>query len=471
MAEERPPPSEARAPSAFQIRLGSAPRLIIPTGSAGSPGGFGGGGGSEGGLAGRRRVEKRGKNERKKEEEEDDQGKGEGSAAFDDSSFIVDESGRLVAGSLCIDRSGLSGDDSITPRAAAGAGGEEASSSPSSLAEKERKHSSSLSSPPVATAAAAVTPRRDALPSPSPSSSSPSSSLRLDDLEVLDMLGRGVCGTVYKARHTPSGGLVALKVINVQERQHRHQLVHELRTLQRSRSPYLVAFLGAFYADPAVSVALEYMDGGSLAGVLDRAKRVPERVVAAAGRQIFRGLAALHGAHLLHRDIKPSNIVLSRGGAAKLTDFGISTELQDSIACVDTFVGTANYMSPERVLGQPYSYSSDIWSAGLLLLQLVLGEFPYELTGVYIDLMTSITEGPPRVPDDVSPHFRDFVMSCLRTAADERPQAAALVDHPFLAAAGDDGQCRAELAAWLGEAMPLSDAAAARDERPYAPPL
>ena len=108
----------------------------------------------------------------------------------------------------------------------------------------------------------------------------------------------------------------------------------------------------------------------------------------------------------LHRDIKPGNILVSSSGACKLSDFGISKELGVTIGLCNTFVGTMIYMSPERINGKRYSYSSDIWSLGLVLFEIAIGKFPYPKPSTYIEMMETIMNSPELVlPDTFSPEF------------------------------------------------------------------
>eukprot|EP00392_Amoebophrya_sp_AT5.2_P004717 g4725.t1 len=134
----------------------------------------------------------------------------------------------------------------------------------------------------------------------------------------------------------------------------------------------------------AVHVALELMDRGSLADIKKRlpaeVKGVPENVLASIARDVLLGLAHLHGKKkVLHRDIKPENILMNSKGEVKLTDFGISRDLNSTVAMAATFVGTATYMSPERALGQDYSYGSDIWSVGMVIYELATRAYSPEL--------------------------------------------------------------------------------------------
>jgi serine/threonine protein kinase len=121
------------------------------------------------------------------------------------------------------------------------------------------------------------------------------------------MLGQGASGVVYKALHKPTGRVLALKDISVFDAEKRKQIIKELQTLYSSSCPYLVGFYGAFYSDGSISIALEYMEGGSLADVYKLFGKIPEGVLSKITHQVLLGLYYLHkDRHVVHRDLKPS---------------------------------------------------------------------------------------------------------------------------------------------------------------------
>lgn len=149
---------------------------------------------------------------------------------------------------------------------------------------------------------------------------------------------------------------------------------------------------------------------------------------------VLGGLTYLYRAHrIMHRDIKPSNILVNSRGQIKLCDFGVSSELENSVA--DTFVGTGTYMAPERIQGSPYTVKSDVWSVGLTLMELAIGKFPFasdnhddgeEAGGPQgiLDLLQQIVLEPsPKLPkSDAFPQIlEDFIGKCLLKKAEERP--------------------------------------------------
>ena len=145
---------------------------------------------------------------------------------------------------------------------------------------------------------------------------------------------------VLQATHGPTGTPLALKVINLFDRSKREQLIREIITLYDAQCPTLITFYGAFYREGSITIALEFMDGGSLANVLAQLGPIPEDILANMAYQILWGLAYLKHEKRVHRDLKPSNLLINSRGEVKVTDFGVSAELQNSIAMCGTFVGT-----------------------------------------------------------------------------------------------------------------------------------
>ena len=221
--------------------------------------------------------------------------------------------------------------------------------------------------------------------------------------------------------------------------------------------PKIVAFYDAYLdsEQQTVSMVLEYMDGGSLQDFLDAL--VPgspglqnERVLAGIARDVLTALEFMHDRHIAHLDIKPANILLNTRGEAKVADFGLARQLEkEGFFHASTFIGTTKFMSPERLRGLPYSYSADIWSLGLTLLAVAMGQYPISLGhagagggaeaaerggNVYWSLLDRLeNEGAPTLPSSTfSPPAIDFVAACLKFSADERPSAHDLLTHPWI---------------------------------------
>lgn len=243
---------------------------------------------------------------------------------------------------------------------------------------------------------------------------------------------------MFQALHRGSHKLVAVKGIKIYEKEKRRQMLNELKALiDTPEAPGLVAFLGAFYMpeNGEISLVLEYMEGGSLADLVQSGGPVPEKILAQIARDVLRGLIHLHhDRRIVHRDIKPANILIGLDGTAKLSDFGISKYVDNTLAICATYCGTAVYMSPERIENQPYSFAADIWSLGLALLECSLGRFPYEGFTGPVDLMITVTSEPPPLPKPgvLSPLLHDFLAKCLMKEPGQRITAEQALQHPFV---------------------------------------
>lgn len=274
--------------------------------------------------------------------------------------------------------------------------------------------------------------------------------LKAEDLIVLRELGSGNGGTVSKVQHAATKVIMARKIIHVEAKNEvRKRIVRELRIMHDCNSEQIVAFYGAFQNDTGdVIMCMEYMDVGSLDWVSKTFGPVRVDVLGKIAEAVLGGLAYLYSAHkIMHRDLKPSNVLVNSKGQIKLCDFGVSSELEGSIA--ETFVGTGTYMAPERIQGSPYTVKSDVWSVGLTLMELAIGKFPFgggEDDGDgpggpqgILDLLSQIVlEPPPKLPksDAFPPILEEMIAKCLMKDPAERPTPKELYDHDaFLQAA------------------------------------
>ncbi|RZC68508.1 hypothetical protein C5167_031722 [Papaver somniferum] len=263
----------------------------------------------------------------------------------------------------------------------------------------------------------------------------------LEDLETIKVIGKGSGGVVQLVRHKWVGTLFALKVIqmNIQE-EVRKQIVQEVKINQASQCPHIVVCYHSFYHNGVISLVLEYMDRGSLVDVIKQVKTILEPYLAVVCKQVLQGLVYLHNErHVIHRDIKPSNLLVNQKGEIKITDFGVSAMLASSKGQRDTFVGTYNYMSPERISGSTYDYSSDIWSLGMVILECAIGRFPYiqsedQGSPKFYELLQAIVgKPPPSAPSDqFSPEFCSFISCCIQKDPRDRMSSTDLLSHPFI---------------------------------------
>mmetsp|Transcript_36420 Transcript_36420/g.73440 ORF Transcript_36420/g.73440 Transcript_36420/m.73440 type:complete len:418 (-) Transcript_36420:41-1294(-) len=270
-------------------------------------------------------------------------------------------------------------------------------------------------------------------------------------LDMASHLGAGACGIVKKGVITKLNVEVAIKTVRVDDKPKRDQLLHEIQGLVEAQgSPHLVQWYAGFVSkdNNSVYVALEFMDLGSLEDLLKRQKGegVPPKLLGSIAKQSMEGMRFLHGKKLMHRDIKPGNILHNSRGEVKLTDFGIAKKMESSMA--QTFVGTTIYMSPERLLGEDYSYGADVWSLGMTYYELATGKYPFADTSSFPVLFESLCEKPePRLDAEVFPQkLCDYVAACLTRDVDKRSDALSLTRHDFVVT---DVSSPQDFAAWL----------------------
>ncbi|KAF2748414.1 dual specificity mitogen-activated protein kinase [Sporormia fimetaria CBS 119925] len=272
--------------------------------------------------------------------------------------------------------------------------------------------------------------------------------LKAEDLIVLRELGSGNGGTVSKVQHAATKVVMARKIIHVEAKNEvRKRIVRELRIMHDCNDDRIVAFYGAFQNETGdVIMCMEYMDVGSLDWVSKTFGPVRVDVLGKIAESVLGGLSYLYSAHrIMHRDLKPSNILVNSKGQIKLCDFGVSSELEGSIA--ETFVGTGTYMAPERIQGSPYTVKSDVWSVGLTLMELAIGKFPFAggdgdepggPQGILDLLQQIVLEPSPKLPkSDAFPAIlEDCIDKCLAKDPAQRPTPKELYDHDaFLQAA------------------------------------
>uniref|UniRef100_A0AAY4DLL0 mitogen-activated protein kinase kinase n=1 Tax=Denticeps clupeoides TaxID=299321 RepID=A0AAY4DLL0_9TELE len=244
------------------------------------------------------------------------------------------------------------------------------------------------------------------------------------DIQYQEQLGHGNGGTVYKAYHILGKRVLAVKVIPLDiTAELQKQIMSELEILYKCDSPYIITFYSAFFVENRISICTEFMDGGSL----DVYRRIPEHVLGRIAVAVVKGLTYLWSLKILHRDVKPSNMLVNTRGQVKLCDFGVSTQLVNSIA--KTYVGTNAYMAPERISGEQYGIHSDVWSVGISFMELALGTFPYpqiqknqgSLMPLQL-LQCIVDEEPPVLPvGQFSDKFVHFITQCMKKLPKERP--------------------------------------------------
>uniref|UniRef100_A0A8C4LVL2 non-specific serine/threonine protein kinase n=1 Tax=Equus asinus asinus TaxID=83772 RepID=A0A8C4LVL2_EQUAS len=255
----------------------------------------------------------------------------------------------------------------------------------------------------------------------------------MEKYHVLEMIGEGSFGRVYKGRRKYSAQVVALKFIPKLGRSEK-----ELRNLQREieimrglRHPNIVHMLDSFETDKEVVVVTDYAEG-ELFQILEDDGKLPEDQVQAIAAQLVSALYYLHSHRILHRDMKPQNILLAKGGGIKLCDFGFARAMSTNTMVLTSIKGTPLYMSPELVEERPYDHTADLWSVGCILYELAVGTPPFYTTSIF-QLVSLILKDPVRWPPTFSPCFKNFLQGLLTKDPRQRLSWPDLLHHPFIA--------------------------------------
>lgn len=289
--------------------------------------------------------------------------------------------------------------------------------------------------------------------------------LRQEDLKVISELGSGNGGTVSKVMHIPTRTIMAKKVIKIEAKSDvRKRIMRELQIMQDCNSPYIVGFFGAYINDNDIHVCMEHMDCGSLDSILAKKGKLPLDVLGKIAYSVVEGLAYLYDVHrIIHRDVKPSNVLVNSTGKIKLCDFGVSGELINSIA--NTFVGTSTYMSPERIQGAAYSVKGDVWSLGLMLVELATGKFPFGSGAMSVlDLLQLIVREPaPTLASHLFPALSLTVSQCLKKDPTERASLQELRNSEYILGAKKQ---RVDMAKWAKSTQSFRKIAESAQKQP-----
>ncbi|KAL9105218.1 MAG: hypothetical protein Q9227_009560 [Pyrenula ochraceoflavens] len=258
--------------------------------------------------------------------------------------------------------------------------------------------------------------------------------------QMLEELGSGSFGTVYKAIEKATGEIVAIKHVRAIDLESSEddiqEIQQEISVLSTCASEFVTQYKTSFLRGYKLWIVMEYLGGGSCQDLL-KPGCFAEGHIAIICRELLRGLNYLHHEGKIHRDIKAANVLLSQSGKVKLADFGVAAQLTNIKSQRNTFVGTPFWMAPEVIQQSGYDFKADLWSLGITAMEMINGEPPN--SNVHpMKVLFLIPKAPaPRLESgNHSKNFRDFIAKCLIKDPDLRPTAKELLKHPFIKSAG-----------------------------------
>ncbi|XP_021764025.1 serine/threonine-protein kinase TIO-like [Chenopodium quinoa] len=264
----------------------------------------------------------------------------------------------------------------------------------------------------------------------------------VENYHVIELVGEGSFGKVYKGRRKYSGQTVAMKFIMKHGKSDKdlHNLRQEIEILRKLKHENIIEMLDSFETAQEFCVVTEFAQG-ELFEVLEDDKCLPEEQVQAIAKQLVRALHYLHSNRIIHRDMKPQNILIGSGSIVKLCDFGFARAMSMNTVVLRSIKGTPLYMAPELVREQPYNHTADLWSLGVILYELFVGQPPFYTNSVYA-LIRHIIKDPVKYPENMSPEFKSFLKGLLNKVPQQRLSWPGLLEHPFIKDSSADLETR-----------------------------
>lgn len=248
-------------------------------------------------------------------------------------------------------------------------------------------------------------------------------------------IGEGAAGEVFWAIDTRSNRPVAIKKMTLSA-QNMKMLVTEIGIMKDCQHQNIVEYFESYLVADKLWCVMEYLGGGCLTEILEQYETYPmeEKHIARVCREVLKALEYIHGFHRIHRDIKSDNILIGSDGSVKIADFGYAAQLTQQKQKRNTIVGTPYWMAPELIRGLNYDQKVDVWSLGIMTMEMAEGEPPYMEFPPLRALFLITTKGIPPLQNSNkwSAEFQDFVKKSLDKNPAARGSSSEMLQHPFL---------------------------------------
>ncbi|KAG5505238.1 hypothetical protein JIQ42_07445 [Leishmania sp. Namibia] len=258
----------------------------------------------------------------------------------------------------------------------------------------------------------------------------------MEDYQIIESIGEGSFGKVYKARIKGTGQIVAMKFIVKKGKNEKElkNLRSEIEILTKLNHPHIIMLFDSFETDSDFVVVMEYAQG-ELYDILEDDKQLPAKEVQKIAKQLIQALNYLHSNRIIHRDMKPQNILIGQNGAVKLADFGFARSMSYNTIVLTSIKGTPLYMAPELVQERAYDNRVDLWSLGCILYELYYGKPPFYTNNLFALIKKIVCEPvkyDTKANDPISPEFKSFLSGLLTKSASSRLNWPELLNHPFV---------------------------------------
>ncbi|DAZ98273.1 TPA: hypothetical protein N0F65_008958 [Lagenidium giganteum] len=260
----------------------------------------------------------------------------------------------------------------------------------------------------------------------------------MEHYHILERIGEGSFGKVYRGRRKYTGHIVALKFVSKRGKSAKdlHNLREEISILKRLNHCNIIAMLDSFETEGEFCMVTEYAQG-ELFQVLEDDHQLPEDEIRKIAVQLIQALHVLHSNRIIHRDMKPQNILIGSKQQIKLADFGFARAISHDTSVLTSIKGTPLYMAPELVQEKPYNYTVDLWSLGVILYELAVGRPPF-YTDRIVSLIQMIVREPVKYPATMTADFRSFLSGLLNKDPERRMTWPEILSHPFVRETPDE---------------------------------